>query len=196
MRLTLSKLDIKSDFIVYILFFYTQCGTAGSDEKQTRLNISYLIHSYLTMMYASSSSSLCHDWYTTALIELHRTSGIHSQSMPNKDGSLERVKMPASLKKVSDANTPNGTVDAYIHVCVCTSSSSYVVSVQELSCNAKYQLALFREMCGLLWLLHVRDNASHHLRQVFPSKPSDKVGIVGENTYILYMHVIHLMCPM
>ena len=35
--------------------------------------------------------------------------------------------------------------------------------------TVKVLLGVFRELCGLLWFLHVRDQFSAHLRQLQPS---------------------------
>ena len=37
------------------------------------------------------------------------------------------------------------------------------------------QMAQFRELCGLLWLFHVRDKVSHHIRKVVRCESNKKV---------------------
>ena len=145
----------------------------GVEELQMRRALSLLIKSFLSMLRVCSSLELCHYWYISALVELHSHTGEHTthRHMPNTDGSVSGIVIPPSMKEIVTGKYMHRT----IHFC-CVNSDTYIVytpghvSVHELSCSEQYQLATFRELCGLLWLLHVRDKASHHLRQFLHSK--------------------------
>lgn len=52
------------------------------------------------------------------------------------------------------------------------------LDLSNLPPSVQFMMAMFREFCALLWLLHVRDNASRYLRQVFHWLPSNKVLVV------------------
>ena len=182
------------------------------------------------MLQVCGCLELCHRWYTSALVALHRDTASHAtrlRHMPSADGSITGVDMPHSLREIATGNVywcaavymyMYMYMDMYAHVsvrtlkfyhvsciytCMCMYMYMYMyvecarlllfmsmviwsfyfvsgvpsgeVVLQELSHTEQCQLAMFRELCGLLWLLHVRDNASLRLRQVFHSTPLNQV---------------------
>ena len=120
----------------------------------------------MRMLWGANSLDLCRGWYSRSLVQLHCNSGAcpSIRHMPCVDGTITQLQMPPSLLQLS-AN------------CMIFYYFSFLISLSlchppgpspdsDMTHNIQCQMVLFRELCGLLWLLHVRDNASYHLRQI------------------------------
>jgi hypothetical protein len=116
------------------------------EEAQRRLTLGHLVRSSLGLLWASNSLDLCRGWYSHALAQLHCESAAHPslRHMPCANGSITGLVIPPSLEQ---------------------HSSGCAAPVEDLPLSVQCQMGLFRELCGLLWLLHVRDTASLLLRK-------------------------------
>lgn len=86
-----------------------------------RQTLSQLVQAYLSMLQACSCVELCHHWYASALVELHRSTGDHAslRHMPSGDGSITLVEIPPSLKELATGNARQVHVHAGIDEQLC-----------------------------------------------------------------------------
>ena len=117
---------------------------------------------------------LCRDWYCSSLVQLHSDPEAcpRTRHMPGMDGTITELEVPSTLLQLSTSSKLTSfmyDIKPYTPFAPGSGLSS------DMSHDMQCQLALFRELCGLLWLLYVRDKASQHLRQVFQSDLRDKV---------------------
>ena len=128
------------------------------------------------MLCGSNSLDLCCSWYSSSLVQLLSDPGAcpSVRIVPSVDGTITEPEMPSLLLQLSTNCT---CVWAHHNSHLSLFSCTYVVSGQDfdMSHSVQCQLALFRELCSLLWLMHVRDKASQQLRQVFQSDLREKV---------------------
>ena len=91
------------------------------------------------MLQVCGCLELCHRWYASALVVLHRDTASHTtrlRHMPSADGSTTGVDMPHSLREIATGNVcwcAAVYMYAHVHGHVCTCACTYFKYV--LSCK-------------------------------------------------------------
>ena len=108
------------------------------------------------------------------LMELMQQGGECFNNIPTKDGHVNGVSISAIMQSIMNRAEvgfdlfQSGILNIfinfieYMHILLCIADSD------DSGCphTAKVLLAIFRQLCALLWYLHVRENATLHFRKL------------------------------
>lgn len=125
-------------------------------EWRARRKLAILIQHLLTVFRASHCLPFFVQWYSQSLQSLHTT----------PEGAPSELSLPSVGGDNNTARVCQRLLDRGPR-----SSLSFIPDVLKGGAYHSIQFleALFRHLCGLLWFLHVRDQASLHLRKVHPT---------------------------